>query len=99
MSMLAGWRGLLWIGAIVAAFGLVIAVTAPLVGMLATYRKIESMDVPTPQDLGSPQSMIFTWVLRGLVIASFGVALFPFGLWRLRRAGGARPTGDADWGA
>lgn len=36
--MLAGWRGLLWIGAIVAAFRLVIAVTAPLVGMLATYR-------------------------------------------------------------
>lgn len=85
-----GW-GMLWTGLALTVLGPTAGLVGTVLGMIASFQKIETLKAPSPDDLavGVYGSMIAT--AAGLLVGCIGVALLITAVIRLSRAASAVP--------
>lgn len=80
-----GW-GMLWTGLVLAVLGPAAGLVGTVLGMLASFREIETQRVPTPDDLAVGVNMSLIATTAGLLVGAVGIVLLIVAVIRLSRA-------------
>jgi len=77
----------------------VLGLIGTVAGMIMSFRRIETMKAPTPDDLAAGVNLSLLASLAGLVLGGFGAALLTIALVRLHRlrVGPQSGAGAAPW--
>ena len=87
------WKVGAWIGGIMCA-GPMLGLLGTVLGMIQSFRAIDSERAPTPQDLAAGVHLSLIATTAGLVLGCIGAALLAVSLWQLTRT--RRSEGDSD---
>lgn len=85
-----GW-GMLWTGLALTVLGPTAGLVGTVLGMLASFRRIEGEPVPAPDDLAVGVNMSMIATAAGLLVGCVGVVLLITAVIRLSRAASSAP--------
>jgi len=86
------WMRVAIVGAVLLA-GPILGLVGTVIGMMMSFRRIETMKAPTPGDLAEGVNLSLLATLAGLVLGAIGVVLLVIGLVRLHGSAGPSPSG------
>jgi biopolymer transport protein ExbB/TolQ len=90
------WTRWAWLGGFLCA-GPVLGFVGMTLGMMQSFRVIETAKAPTPDDLGAGVEISLIATTLGVVAGVAGAALLGYSVWKLDQLRRARRTASSPW--